>query len=148
MTTFHSPSKPAAADDADARRELVAFEVSRTDLTLAGRAVMTAQHLAGLIAAAELETAGRPSKLPRDLFPEADPVVVQEVWERAFVVGMHTARLAARPYFYRDQLERLRGELEAAGHSAMAGMVGRALATAVPQLSADEETEGRGHEEW
>jgi hypothetical protein len=141
VTTFHTPETAAAEQD------LAAFETSRTDLSLSGRAVMTAQHLAGLIAAAELETAGRPSKLPMDLFPEADPVVVQEVWERAFVVGMYTARLAARPYFYRDQLERLRGELAAAGHSAMAGMVARSMATALSEHPADGESEGRGHDE-
>lgn len=103
-------------------------DTGRVDLVLAGRHVSTGQFLAGLMAAAELEMAGRVDRLPRDLFPDADPALVQEVWEKACAVAWR----AAERYFTARQdptvLVRLRAELEEAGHAAMAGMVGRSLA--------------------
>ncbi|MFM9373310.1 hypothetical protein [Streptomyces sp. Da 82-17] len=139
MTTAHSPSADTvpAAEDADA--------TVRTDLVLGGRATMTAEYLRGLIVAGQLVAAGTPRKLPNDLFPDADPVLVQEIWDRAFAVGWQTRGLAGRPYFHRDQLARLQGELAEAGHVAMAGMVGRALATALHTHPADDASDGREH---
>lgn len=100
----------------------------RADLVFAGRHVSAGQYLAGLMAAGQLETAGRVDRLPRDLFPDADPVLVAEVWERACAVAWR----AAERYFTARQdpavLAGLRAELEGAGHAAMAGMVGRSLA--------------------
>jgi hypothetical protein len=70
------------------------------------------------MAAGQLETAGRVDRLPRDLFPDADPVLVQEVWDRACAVAWR----AAERYFTARQdpsvLARLRAELEEAGHRA------------------------------
>lgn len=151
MTTyFHSPIEPAAANEAEGQ-DSAQFATVQADMVLAGRATMSAEYLRGLILAGQVASAGAPRKLPLDLFPgfpDADPVLIQEVWDRALVVGMRMERLAARPYYYRDQLERLRGELEAAGFAAMAGSVGQVLATAVPEHPADGESEGRGHDEW
>ncbi|CAK7288580.1 hypothetical protein [Streptomyces misionensis] len=139
-------TNPAEAEVVDAE-EAATFETMRTDAVLAGRAVSSAQFLAGLLAAAELETAGRPAKLPADLFPDADPAVVQAVWDRALAVGFHAGRVSAAPRLFRDQLDRVAGEFEAVGFAAMAGMVRRSRALVAPVregLSADSEI-GRGH---
>ncbi|MDX2658328.1 hypothetical protein PV402_39775 [Streptomyces scabiei] len=93
------------------------------DEVLAGRAAESGRLLAGLILAAELDTAGAPRKLPADLFPDVDPVVVQAVWDRALVVGIRAAQFLAAPRFHRDRLARLQGELEAAAFAAMGSMV-------------------------
>ncbi|CAM5495975.1 hypothetical protein SANTM175S_04989 [Streptomyces antimycoticus] len=39
------------------------------------------------ITAATLEAIGRPRLLPTALFPDADPEVVEQVWQMAFMVG-------------------------------------------------------------
>jgi hypothetical protein len=118
------------------------------DLTLAGRAVSTGQHVAGLIAAAQLDTAGTPRKLPRDLFPGVDPEVVQEIWDRALVVGVRAGQLMAAPRFNRDRLARLQGELTQAGFLAMGGMAGRSrqVAERAPAWHPVDGEVGRSHE--
>jgi hypothetical protein len=105
------------------------------DVVLAGRAVAAGEHLAGLIVAAELDTVGTPRKLPMDLFPDADPELVQEIWNRALVVGVRAGQLMAAPRFYRDKLVRLQGQLADAGWAAMGGVAGRCLpvATRAPE---------------
>lgn len=103
---------------------------AEVDLVLAGRAVASGQWIGGLIVAGQLDSVGTPRKLPADLFPGVDPVVVQEVWDRALAVGYRAGRLASAPRFNRDALERLRGQLVEAGHHAMAGMLARSLRTA------------------
>lgn len=141
MTTHHLPV-PAVPAVSDAER--AGFETSRTDLVLTGRATLTAEYLRGLIVAGQLAAAGTPRKLPQEVFPEEDPVVVQEVFDRGVAVGFHMARFARNPYLYRDQLERLRRELGEAAYAAMAGALGPVLATAVPAHPADGESD-RGH---
>ncbi len=116
---------PTTAVSASGPLEEVAFEAVRTDAVLSGRAMSSGVFLAGLIAAAELETVGRPDRLPDDLFPGVDPGVVQAVWDRALAVGLHAGRLSASPRLYRDQLERIGVELAEAGFHAMGGLVGR-----------------------
>ena len=97
--------------------------VPSVDGVLAGRHVSAGAYLAGLMAAAEVETVGRVDRLPRDLFPEADPVLVQAVWDRACVVVWR----AAERYFAARQdpqvLRELQAGLEAAAYHAMAGLV-------------------------
>jgi len=130
-----------------------AVNVARADAVLAGRAVSSGEFLAGLILAAELDTVGRPGKLPADLFPEfpdADSALIQAVWKRALAVGLRAGQFRGAPRFHRDTLARLQGELEAAGHAAMAGMVARSLSAMsgagvpVEGLDADVES-GREH---
>ncbi|MFR9794192.1 hypothetical protein ACL07V_37155 [Streptomyces sp. MB22_4] len=123
---------PVPSDDP---MEDAAFETMRADAVLMGRAVSSGQYLAGLVAAAELETVGRPEKLPADLFPEfpdLDPAVVQAVWDRALAVGFHAGRLSAAPRLFRDQLDRVAGQFEAAGFHAMAGSVRRSRNLVAP----------------
>ncbi|MFF7190582.1 hypothetical protein ACFZAR_36430 [Streptomyces sp. NPDC008222] len=117
MTT-EIPTTPAPADDAG-------FEVMRADAVLTGRAMSSGQFLAGLIARGELETVGTPSKLPQDLFPGVDPVVVQEVWDRALAVGVNAGRAYWAPRLHPEELESVRGVLADAGFHAMGGAVGR-----------------------
>lgn len=120
---------PVPADDS---AEDAAFETMCADAVLMGRAVSSGQFLAGLLAAAELETASRPDKLPMDLFSNEDPAVVQAVWDRALAVGFQAGRVSAAPRLFRDQLDRLAGEFEAAGFEAMAGSVRRSRNLVAP----------------
>lgn len=140
ISTTPVPSDDAAAEDA-------AFETMCTDAVLMGRAVSSGQYLAGLVASAELETVGRPEKLPADLFSGEDPAVVQRIWDRALAVGFHAGRLSAAPRLFRDQMDRVAGQFEAAGFNAMAGSVRRSRALVAPVregLPGDSET-GREH---
>lgn len=117
------------------------------DAVLAARAMADAEHIAGLIVAGQLDTAGRPEKLPADLFPDDDPEVVARVWQRALVVGIRAGHMAQSPRFRRDQLARLQGELQEAGDFAMAGLVGcsRRVADAAPVWHPADAEEGREH---
>ncbi|WP_030188237.1 hypothetical protein [Streptomyces violaceorubidus] len=141
MTETTPAPVPSASDD-DA-----AFETMRTDAVNAGRAMSSGEFLAGLIANGQLETAGRPEKLARDMWPDADPALVQAVWDRALAVGFHAGRVSAAPRMFRDQLDRLAGVFAAAGFHAMGGLVSRSRRLVVPEAPshpADGEA-GHGH---
>jgi hypothetical protein len=105
---------PPAVPDADAQDV-----VAGADAVLAARALREGDRIAGLIAAAELDTVGSPRKLPMDLWPDADPELVAEVWARALVVGVRAGRFMSAPRFYRDKLASLQGRLAEAGYRAM-----------------------------
>lgn len=141
MTT---PPLTPAATPSDSADQPAAPPV---DMVLAGRAVSTGAHIAGLILAAQLDTVGTPRKLPMDLFPGVDPAVVQEIWDRAMVVGVRAGQLMAAPRFHRDKLARLQGQLVEAGHAAMGGMVGRPLSVALraPERHPVDDEVGREH---
>lgn len=130
MTTL--PETEAAVDAA-------AWEVARQDAMLCGRASSSGEFLAGLILNGQLETVGRPDKLPADLFPHVDPDVVQAIWDRALAVGLHAGRVSAAPRLYRDQMLRVQAELEAIGYEAMARLVARSRRLVAPH-PADGET--------
>ncbi|MCI3279186.1 hypothetical protein [Streptomyces cylindrosporus] len=102
-----------------------AVDVPYADAVLAARAMSSAVFLAGLIANGQLETVGRPDRLPQDLFPHVDADVVQAIWDRALAVGLHAGRVSASPRLHRDQLARVQGQFEAIGFEAMARSVGR-----------------------
>ncbi len=102
-----------------------AFEVMRTDAVLTGRAMSSGEYLAGILAAAELDTAGTVRKLPMDLWPDEDPAVVQAVWDRAVVVAWRAAQIALTPWLHRDRLQDLQAALTEAGFHAMGGSVAR-----------------------
>lgn len=97
------------------------------DAVLAERARSDGEFIAGLILAAELDTVGSPRKLPMDLWPDADPAVVAEVWSRALAVGVRAGRFMSAPRFYRDKLASLQGQLAEAGFAAMGRGVGPAV---------------------
>lgn len=117
------------------------------DAVLAGRAVSNGERIAGLILAAQLDTVGTPRKLPMDLWPDADPELVQAVWARALVVGVRAGQFMGVPRFYRDKLYRLQGQLSEAGYAAMGGAVGRArvVAECGPDGHPADGEEGREH---
>ncbi|MFF7527276.1 hypothetical protein [Streptomyces pseudovenezuelae] len=117
------------------------------DGVLAGRAGVAGEYVAGLIAAAELDTVGTPRKLPMDLWPDQDPALVQEIWNRALVVGVRAGQLMAAPRLYRDKLTRLQGELAEAGFAAMGRTVGPAVGAAwrAPEWHPVDGEDGREH---
>lgn len=141
MTIDRSPITTSDETGADA----AAFETVQADMVLAGRTAATGQYLAGLIAAAQLDTVGTPRKLARDLFPDVDPMVVQEIWDRSAAVHFRAGQMAGSPRFHRDALARLRKQLTEAGDAAMAGRVDQALAIAVREHPADDASDGRDH---
>lgn len=140
-----SPSSPVASTGASA--SAADQPAPPVDFVLAGRAVSTGAHIAGLIVAAQLDTVGTPRKLPMDLFPEVDPAVVQEIWDRAMVVGVRAGQLMSAPRFNRDKLARLQGQLVEAGHAAMGGMLGpsRVVAERAPEWHPADDEIGREH---
>ncbi|GAA3591212.1 hypothetical protein [Streptomyces osmaniensis] len=134
MTT--TPDLPTAGHDQ-------AVDAPYADGVLAGRAAGAGEYLAGLIVMGQLETVGRPDRLPEDLFPHVDPEVVRLVWDRALAVGLHAGRVSAAPRLYRDQLDRVQGEFEAIGFAAMARMVGRSRRVVAPHPADGETVRGR-----
>ncbi|MFJ7297583.1 hypothetical protein [Streptomyces collinus] len=138
--TTPAPAPIPSASDEDAQ-----FEVMRADAVLTGRAMLSGAAMssgefwAGLVAAALVDTAGSPTRLAADVWPEVDPVVAQQMWDRACAVARRTVEFAQAPYLYRDRLERLQGELAEAGFHAMAGSVGRSVRLAVGAHPADGE---------
>lgn len=148
MTTSPISSATGSTAPAADPAAVVGAQGAAADMVLAGRAVSSGQWIAGLIAAAQLDTVGKPRKLPADLFPDMDPGSVQEVWDRALAVGVRAGQLMSAPRFNRDKLSRLQAELLDAGHAAMGRMVGRSVRlvdpTAGEGLAADGES-ARGH---
>ncbi|WP_042174606.1 hypothetical protein [Streptomyces sp. NBRC 110035] len=144
MTT-HPTTTPASSDDAQGGvLEDAAFETMRTDAVLTGRAMSSGEFLAGLIANGELATVGRPEKLAVDLWPDVDPVVVQQIWDRALAVGLHAGRRSVRPRLYRDEMDRVAGQLSEAGFHAMAGTTARSRRLVAPEVPHPADGEGAG----
>lgn len=138
MTETYIPE--TAGWDDDQAVEVVPETPERVpDFVLAGRTSSSGQFLAGLVAAAQLDTVGRVEKLAADLFPDADPALVQAVWDRALAVGLRAGQFAGAPRFHRDRLEGLQARLTEAGFRAMGGMVGRSVTVVTDRHPADEE---------
>lgn len=135
MTETTSATTPQPADGEGGGLEDAAFATMRADAVLAGRAMSSGVFLAGLIAHAQLATVGRPDKLPRDMWPGVDPVVVQEIWDRALAVGLHAGRRSVSPRLFRDELDRIAGALVEAGFHAMAGSVARSRRLVAPEVA-------------
>lgn len=143
MTT---PSLPAAVAVTTIGTERLAEHL---DLVCGGQAVASGQYLAGLILAAQLDTAGTPQQLIHDLHPDVDPVERQEIWDRGLAVGIRVAALMLSPRrsLTLDELRQFKAQLEEVGHAAMTGMVARSAGMAAklaPAHPVDEE-EARGH---
>lgn len=135
MTT--TPEFPAPVDVSPE-----VWETVRADAVLVARASSAAVFLTGLLVNSELETVGRPDKLPADLFPGEDPVVVQEIWNRALAVGLHAGRVSAAPRLFRDQMARVQGLFEAAGFAAMGRAVSRSRRLVAPHPADGEGVRG------
>ncbi|MFJ8657414.1 hypothetical protein ACIRNU_34390 [Streptomyces rochei] len=139
-----TPSSAGDAADDGRVLEEAAFETMRADAVLAGRAMSSGEFLAGLVANGLLETVGRPDKLPSALWPDQDPVVVQEIWQLALAVGLHAGRRQSSPRLFRDEMARVSAALSEAGFHAMAGLVARSRRLVAPEHPADGEA-GRRH---
>ncbi|MET9436973.1 hypothetical protein [Streptomyces sp. NPDC006551] len=113
------------------------------DQVLAERCTTSGEYLAGLIAAAMLDVAGQPEKLPALLFPDLDPQVVERVWNTALPVGFRLGTLVSNPRWTPTALRRLRAALDDAGYTAMGQLADRSARTLDPH-PADTDTP-RGH---
>jgi hypothetical protein len=139
MTTIPAPTNPAADTTG----------TTDADQALAERAVSSGDFLAGILAAAMLDTLARPGQLPADLFPDIPEAHVQAVWQRALAVGYRAGKFAAAPRFNRDTLTRLQDQLAAAGYEAMAALAEHPLqAVAVPAGEHPADTEHARGEHW
>ena len=118
-------------------------EVAYADAVLAGRAMSAGVYLAGLVAHGQLETVGRPDRLPEDLFPDVDPEVVRAIWERGLAVGLYAGKVSASPRLFRDEMERVQGQFEAIGFEAMGRMVGRSRRLVAPHPADGEDARDR-----
>ncbi|MFB7222383.1 hypothetical protein [Streptomyces sp. NPDC056227] len=127
MTTNHAPSSVTTTD------------VTAADQALADRCQTSGDYLAGLLAAGTLEAAGTVRKLPTDLFPDWDPVMVEAVWQAALPVGFRAGQMSARPRWTPDALDRLRAVLADAGYNAMAAKAARSASIHPPRHPADDE---------
>jgi hypothetical protein len=139
---------PDTAPDAGFDEAGAAFETLRTDAVLTGRAMSSGEYLAGILAAAQLDTAGTPRKLPVDLWPDEDPAVVQEIWDRACVVAWRAAQFALAPWLHRDRLQDLQAALNGAGFAAMGGSLDRSMRLVLPPSEGHpvDGEEARGHD--
>jgi hypothetical protein len=139
-----SPGVPAAEPGPGPER---GEDVAAADAVLAARAVSEGERIAGLILAAQLDTVGTPRKLPMDLWPDADPDLVAEVWARALAVGVRAGQFMGTPRFYRDKLAMLQRRLEEAGYAAMGRGMGPVLSVAerAPEWHPADGEEGREH---
>lgn len=116
-TTAHQPL-PATGQLA------LPLTVPEADAHLATRAATSADMLTGLITAGLLHTVGSPTKLPTALWPDADPVIVQAVWDVALSTGLWMGEQRAAGRQWRPEaLDTARQELAEAGFTALAGQV-------------------------
>jgi hypothetical protein len=139
MTDTTPTTSPVAMPPAEG----TGLEVAHADAVFTGRAMSSARFLAGLLLNGQLATVGRPDRLPQDLFPDVDPAVVQAVWDRALAVGLHAGRVSSSPRFYRDELDRIAGQLAGAGFVAMGRLVAGARRVVAPEVHPADAEEGR-----
>jgi hypothetical protein len=115
-TTPDLPAVPSPSPDP---------EVVQADAVLEGRVMGAAEYIAGHLAAGELKSAATPHALVKDVWPDLDPVVVQEIFNRGCATGWMGSQMYARPALYGGELASLQGQLEEAAFHAMGGMVAR-----------------------
>ncbi|MFC7794562.1 hypothetical protein [Streptomyces cinereoruber] len=131
MTHPNTPAPaPAATDGSSAA--VVSTPVETIDQALADRAASHGEYLAGLIARAELDVVGQPTKLPALLFPDIAPDDVDQVWRQALAVGYRLGRIVERPDWDAAGIQRLRNALTEAGYRQMARQVDRSRAVTRP----------------
>lgn len=123
--------------DAQSSTEAERERPEYVDQVLAGRAVTTADMLAGLITAGTLEAAGQPDRLPHLMWPMVDPEVVREIWDKGAAVGYSAGVARSRSRWDTTDLHHAQALLAAAGYERMAGMVRRATSVAPSCRPAD-----------
>ncbi|WP_030756467.1 hypothetical protein [Streptomyces sp. NRRL F-5135] len=134
-----STSTGAAGPDAPTDASTGAVGPEGTDRVLAERCQSSGDYLAGLIAAATLDHAGQPGKLPELLWPDAEPWLVRAVWNAALAVGYRAGRMSVRPEWTPEALARLRAQFADAGYQTMARHVARTANLHRPVHPADTE---------
>ncbi|MFD3516305.1 hypothetical protein [Streptomyces sp. NPDC058657] len=107
--------------------------IADTDSVLAERCGSAGEYLAGLLAAAQLDTVARPNQLPEDLFSHLDPWDVRQVWDRALAVGYRAGKMASNPQWTTEGLDRMRRALADAGYGQMATQAARSHRTTTPR---------------
>lgn len=121
MTVQPDAQTPAASPQS-------ALDPAHVARVLDERIVTSTDVLAAHITAATLEAVGRPRLLPTALFPDADPEVVEQVWQMAFMVGfLGGKRTAESRRWEHERLAEARNQLADAGYAAMADRIGRVL---------------------
>lgn len=115
--------------------------VVAADSELAERCEDAGQYLAGILAAGMLDTVGRPTRLPEQMWPHVDPAVVRTIWEAGLAVGFRAGGLAGRPRWAPEDLDRVQTALDAAGYRGMARLASRSASLHPPRHPAD--TDGR-----
>lgn len=114
------------------------------DQALTARARTSADVLAGLIATGALHHAGRPDKLPTLMWSDADPDLVQDVWDAGLATGYYAGRLQASRYWHTDDLDAAREALREAGHTLLARTVEGAAYAAPSRPTPDNPPAGGG----
>jgi hypothetical protein len=107
--------------------------VTGTDAALAARAATSATVLHGILTAGMLDQVGQPRQLPTLIWADADPALVQAVWDAGLAVGIRAGRFMSAPRWDADALTRLRTALAEAGYDAMAAAVRATMDTAPSQ---------------
>lgn len=129
-----------------------ASDAAAVDQTLADRATSSGQWIAGLIAAAMLDTTGTPAKLPELTFADLNlpDETITRIWQAGLAVGYRAGLLASRPRFHRDTLTRLQNALHQAGHRTMGRLTAQTLTVLPPApvhpADTDRDTVRGGHE--
>ncbi|MFD8626632.1 hypothetical protein ACFV4E_22575 [Streptomyces hygroscopicus] len=119
--------------------------LAETARALDERIVRSADVLYAHLTAGTLEAVGRPRLLPTALWSDADPEVVQAIWDLALTVGwLGGQRAAESRRWEHERLRSARDELSAAGYVAMAERIARVLPAPPPAgvHPADGETGG------
>jgi hypothetical protein len=112
-----APESPGPAEDQAAE------DAAWADGVLSGQVMSAAEYIAGHLAAGQLKSAATPHALVKDVWPDLDPAVVQEIFNRGCATGWMGSQMYARPALHGEELASLQGQLEGAAFHAMGGMV-------------------------
>ncbi|MFD3336083.1 hypothetical protein ACFWV1_26065 [Streptomyces sp. NPDC058700] len=99
------------------------------DQALATMCTTHGEYLAGILADAMLDTAGRPDKLPALLLPDLDPAVVERIWKVAVPVGFRMGKSVGQPQWTAANLRHSKNALADAGYHSMAALADRSHRT-------------------
>ncbi|MFK8851286.1 hypothetical protein [Streptomyces sp. Ac-502] len=95
-------------------------DTAAADHTLHARNLYSAHVIAGVLDAGLLAHAGHPDRLPHALWPDADPDLVQAIWNQALTVGIWAGKALLGPRWRPEELDQHQHALADAGFTAMA----------------------------
>jgi hypothetical protein len=139
MTTV--PATPASSDEG------ARTDTATVDLVLTGRVMCTGAYIAGLLAAGLVRSAATPHSLAKDLWPDVDPAIVQEIFDRGCATGWMGHELYQAPKLRGAELRSAQKVLSEMGHLAMGPLVARSQAVAerFPEWHPADGEDGREH---